>query len=808
MSKKVVIIGAGIVGCALADELTQRGWTDVTVLEQGPLWAAGGSTSHAPGLVFQTNASKSLALYAKYTVEKLCSLDLDGEPCFLQVGSLEVATSKERLKELHRRASLATAWGIGAKVISAKEAKKLFPLLEEKAILGALHVPTDGLAKGVRADEAMGRLAISRGAKFLDRHEVLDILKENGKVTGVKTNQGNFAAEVVIACAGIWGPKVGDMIGMPTALQPLAHQLAWMKDLPGLADQTEEAVLPLLRHQDKDLYYRQRNKGLGVGWYGHKPLPIKAKDILPFNKAKIMPSVLEFTKKEWEGAIQHSGKIVPELKKSKIDSAMNGLFSFTVDNFPLMGEWAGLKGFWTAEAVWVTHSAGVARAIAEWLVDGHPSLSVHESDVNRFEKHQIGPEHIEMRGKQNYVEVYDILHPLEPMKEPRPIRTTGFYPRQKVLGGYFLEATGYERPQWYETNKKLVTKFKSPKRNEWAAMHWSPIVGAEAQYVRKHVGLFDITSLKRIEVSGKGALNFLQHQTTGKLDKAIGSITYCLMLTEHGGIVSDITVTRLDENQFILGANGNVDLIRLQNAAPDDVHVRDITSGTIGLGLFGPSARQLAQSICEDDLSNESLGYFKAKKTYLGQVPVTLWRLSYVGELGFEIYADADMALKLWDTLFKAGKKFGLIPAGRGAFNSMRLEKGYRSYGAEMTSEHNPYEAGLGFAVRKTGGFIGHDALSQINPENITRKLSCLVIEKDLDVVMGKEPVLVNNKVVGYTTSAYYGHSVGAPLAYAWLPIEHSKIGTKVEIQYFDKLVKAKVGNDPQFDPDMTRLKS
>ena len=185
---------------------------------------------------------------------------------------------------------------------------------------------------------------------------------------------------------------------------------------------------------------------------------------------------------------------------------MNGLFSFTVDGFPLMGEWANLKGFWTAEAVWVTHSAGVARAIAEWLVDGHPSLSVHESDVNRFEKHQLSPEHIEMRGKQNYIEVYDLLHPLEPMQDPRPLRTTGFYNRQKSLGAYFLEASGYERPQWYEANKKLVSKFKSPKRNEWSAMHWSPIVGAEAQYVRKHVGLFDITSLKRIEVTGKGSL--------------------------------------------------------------------------------------------------------------------------------------------------------------------------------------------------------------------------------------------------------------------------------------------------------------
>ena len=808
MSKKTIIIGAGIVGCALADELTQRGWNDVTVLEQGPLWAAGGSTSHAPGLVFQTNASKSLALYAKYTVEKLCSLNLDGQPCFLQVGSLEVATNKKRLADLHRRASLANAWGINAKVISAKEAVKLHPLLNAKSFLGALHVPTDGLAKAVRADEAMGRLAISRGAKFLERHEVIDILKSEGKVTGVRTNKGDFEAEIVIACAGIWGPKVGDMVGMPTAIQPLAHQLAWSKELPSLSKETEEATLPLIRHQEKDLYYRQRNKGLGVGWYGHKPLPIRAKDILPFDKAKVMPSVLEFTKKEWQGAIKHSTKIIPDLKNFKIDSAMNGLFSFTVDGFPLMGEWANLKGFWTAEAVWVTHSAGVARAIAEWLVDGHPSLSVHESDVNRFEKHQLSPEHIEMRGKQNYIEVYDLLHPLEPMQDPRPLRTTGFYNRQKSLGAYFLEASGYERPQWYEANKKLVSKFKSPKRNEWSAMHWSPIVGAEAQYVRKHVGLFDITSLKRIEVTGKGSLDFLQKQTTGKLDKPIGSITYCLMLSENAGILSDITVTRLGENHFILGANGNVDLVKLSNSAPNDVFVKDITSGTVGLGLFGPKARQLAQSICEDDLSNESLGYFKAKKTFFGQVPVTLWRLSYVGELGFEIYADADMALKLWDTLFTAGKKFGLIPAGRGAFNSMRLEKGYRSYGAEMTCEHNPYEAGLSFAVRKSGGYIGFEKYSQIDPTQIKKKLCCLVIKNDFDVVMGKEPVLVNNKIVGYTTSAYYGHTIGAPLAYAWLPIEHSSVGTDVEIQYFDKKVKAKVGNDPQFDPQMTRLKS
>jgi glycine cleavage system aminomethyltransferase T/glycine/D-amino acid oxidase-like deaminating enzyme len=805
---KVVIIGAGIVGCALADELTERGWTDVTVLEQGPLWAAGGSTSHAPGLVFQTNGSKTLANFATYTVEKLMSLELDGEPCFLQVGSLEVATTPERLSELHRRAGLATAWGIPAEVIAPEAAAKLHPVLDANSILGALHVPTDGLAKALRADEAMGRRAISRGAKFLERHEVLDIKKENGRVTGVVTNKGDFAAEVVIACAGIWGPKVGDMISMPTALQPLAHQLAWTEEIDSLSDQTQEATIPLLRNQDHDLYYRQLGKSLGVGWYGHRPLPVAAKDILPFDKAATMPSMLEFTAPEWVGAMEHSSEILPELKTAKITSGMNGLFSFTVDGNPLMGEWNGLKGFWVAEAVWVTHSAGVARAIAEWLVDGQPSITVHDCDVNRFEKHQLSPEHIQMRGEQNYVEVYDILHPLQPMEAPRPLRTTGFYQRQQELGGMFLEASGFERPQWYESNKNLLTKYSIPTRNAWASQFWSPICGAEALHVREQVGIFDLSSLKRLEVVGKGSQEFLMKMTTGNLEKPVGSITYCLMLAETGGILSDITVAKLAENHFVIGANSNVDLIRLQNFAPETVQIRDITGGTAVLGVFGPKSRELLQSICRDDISNESIKYFKAKKTYLGQVPVTLWRLSYVGELGFEVYVEADMALKLWDSIWKAGANFNLIAAGRGAFNSMRLEKGYRSFGTDMTTEHNPYEAGLGFAVRKSGGFIGEAALAKIDQSNLAKKLTCLKIHKAEDVVMGKEPVLVNNEAVGYVTSCYFGHSVDHPIAYAWLPLHLSKKGNKVEIAYFDKLISAEVADDPLFDPAMTRLKA
>ncbi|CAB4741474.1 unannotated protein [freshwater metagenome] len=806
--KKIVIIGGGIVGCSLADELTERGWTDVTVLEQGPLPAPGGSTSHAPGLVQKVTGNKTLAAMADQTINKLLTVSNSEGPGFYQVGSLEVATTPQRLKELHRRTAWLQAYGYEAEVVSPERAAELHPVLDPTKILGAIHCPTDGIAKAVRAVEALQKIAESRGAVFKDRHEVISIEQEGGKVIGVTTDQGFFPAEIVVSCAGIWGPKVGRMFGMTKAFQPLAHQLAWTEDIPSLANQTEEITLPIMRHQGEDLYFRQRFNHMGIGSYLHRPLPVESEEILPFDQAEVMPSQLPFTAPEWAPVMDLAGEIMPELKNAKITEGMNGMFSFTVDTFPLMGEWNGLKGFWVAEAVWVTHSVGVARATAEWIIDGHPKLAVHECDVNRFEPHQLGPNHISMRGAQNYVEVYDIIHPLQPMEKPRPLRTTGFYHRQQELGGYFLEASGYERPHWYECNKDLVAKYPSPARDDWSAQYWSPIVGAEAQYVRENVGLFDITALKRIEVSGKGALEFLMEQTTGKLDKAPGSVTYCLMLTKSAGILSDVTVTRLGENEFMIGANGAVDVARLQKVAPDTVFVKDVTAGTVGLGVFGPNARKVIEKLTKVDVSNEAFGYFKAKSLYLDQVPATLWRLSYVGELGYEIYTDADMALKLWDTLLEAGKEFGIIPAGRGAFNSMRLEKGYRSYGTDMTSEHNPHEAGLAFSVRKGGGYIGADAFEALDPAAISRKLVCLVFDNPEHVVMGKEPVFVAGVPAGYTTSSYFGHSIGKQIAYAWLPIEHTTLGTQVTVKYFDSMYPAVVSDDPQFDPSMSRLRS
>ncbi|MFR0354269.1 GcvT family protein [Streptomyces sediminimaris] len=807
---RVVIIGAGVVGAALADEVSARGWTEVTVVDQGPLPATGGSTSHAPGLVFQTNSSKTMTELARYTVEKFCSLDVDGEPCFLQVGGLEVATGPERLAELRRRHGWITAWGVEARLLTPEECVEQHPLVDRDRILGGLLVPTDGLAKAVLAVEAQIRRATARGVRFLARHEVLDIRQEDGRVTGVVTDQGELDADIVVCCAGIWGPKIARMAGMNLPLTPLAHQLAWTGPVPALAGQTEEAVRPILRHQDADLYYRDRFDGFGIGYYGHRPMPVTAEEIRSFDEAEEMPSVLTFTEEDFAPAWTETQSLLPATREAKIEEGINGLFSFTTDNFPLLGPSPDVEGFWVAEAVWVTHSAGVGRAVAEWLVDGHcSSFDLHECDVNRFEPHQLAPEYVLARDCQNFVEVYDILHPLQPSGDPRPIRTSPFHPRQQEHGAFFLEANGWERPQWYEANAPLVEGRSIPTPGDWAARYWSPVVGAEAQVTRETVAMYDMTALKRLEVSGPGAAGFLEGLVTGKVAKSVGSVTYTLLLDHDGGIRSDITVARLGRDLFQVGANGNLDLDWFTRHLPagGGVQVRDITPGTCCVGLWGPLARRVLQPLADEDFSNDGLKYFRAKRAHIGSVPVTAMRLSYVGELGWELYTTADQGLKLWDTLWRAARPLGGIIAGRGAFNSLRLEKGYRSFGTDMTYEHDPYEAGVGFAVKlDKGDFIGKAALER-RKENVRRRLTCLTIDDPRSVVMGKEPVYDGERAVGYVTSAAYGYTIGKGIAYAWLPAEAAVPGNRVRIGYFDRRIEAVVAEEPLFDPSMSRLR-
>ncbi|GAA3214763.1 FAD-dependent oxidoreductase [Nonomuraea helvata] len=786
-----MIVGAGIVGCALADELAERGWTDVTVVDQGPLFAAGGSSSHAPGLVFQTNPSKTMTEFAAYTVRKYRAL---GESCFRQVGGLEVATTPERWTDLHRKLGWAESWGLEGRLLDPGQCAELWPLLDKEKVLGGYHVPSDGLAAAVACGEAQAARATERGARFLARHTVIGIEQKGGRVTGVTVAASGeyrtIPADVVVCAAGFWGPSIGRMAGLTVPLLPLAHQYARSGPLslgrPG----------PILRHQDRDLYFRQYDDRIGIGSYAHRPMPVAQDEIGP--RSTTMPSVQAFTEEDFDPAWRDAVELLPALAGSTYEDGINGIFSFTPDGFPLIGESPDLDGFWLAEAVWVTHSAGVARALAELLVDGRSAVDLHECELGRFEQAQLSPAFVEERGRQNFIEVYDVIHPLQPMESPRPLRTSPFHPRQRELGAFFLEAAGWERPHWFESNAPLLDEAAGPgPRDEWASRYWSPIAAAESYATRERVALYDMTPLKRIEVRGPGAAAFLQRMTTNNVDRKPGSVTYTLLLDAKGGIRSDLTVARLEEDLFQVGANGNLDLDWLTRHAPGGVRVRDLTPGTCCVGVWGPLARELVQPLTDMDLSHEGFRYFGCTSGYVGHVPVLAMRVSYVGELGWELYTTADMGLKLWDTLWSRGLA---VAGGRAAFNSLRLEKGYRLWGVDMTTEHNPYEAGLGFAVKADKDFIGRDALSG----EVTRRLVPLL---SAEVVMGKEPVRHAGRTVGYVTSAVYGHTIERPIAYAWLPSELAEPGTHVEISYFGRRVPAEVAAEPLFDPGMEKIR-
>ncbi|MEU5266270.1 FAD-dependent oxidoreductase [Amycolatopsis sp. NPDC021455] len=806
---RVVIIGAGIVGANLADELTARGWTGVTVLDQGPLPRTGGSTSHAPGLVFQTNPAKTMTEFAKYTVGKFLGLG-----CFNQVGGMEVATTPARWEDLKRKHGWATSWGVPGSLIDADECVRRWPLLDGSRIFGALHVPTDGLARAAKAVEVLISRSAERGARFVGSTKVTDVLQEGGRVTGVRTDQGDFPADVVVSCAGFWGREIGAMVGMDVPLLPLAHQYAktgQVAELVGRNTEEVEASLPILRHQDQDLYFREHVDRLGIGSYAHRPMPVDESTLDPAVSDTAMPSMLPFTEDDFAPSWEQSKLLLPALRQTKVEEGFNGIFSFTPDGQSLVGESADVRGFWLAEAIWVTHSAGIAKAVAELLVDGHSEVDTHDIDVHRFEEVQLAPSYVHETAQQNFVEVYDILHPLQPKLSPRDLRVTPFHARQRELGAVFLEAGGWERPHWFEANapllKKLPHDWLPPARDAWSAQFHSPIAAAEAWHTRNGVALYDMTPLKRVEISGPGSLAFLQSLTTNQLDKSVGSVTYTLMLDNAGGVRSDVTVARLEPEVFQVGINGNIDVDHFVKHAPSGVQVRDITGGTCCVGVWGPLARDLVQPLSREDFSHTGLKYFRARKARIAGVPVTAMRLSYVGELGWEIYTSADNGLRLWDALWAAGQSLGVVAAGRAAFNSLRLEKGYRLWGTDMTTEHDPYEAGLAFAVRPAKGpFLGRDAIEGRSEETASRRLRCLTIDDGRTVVLGKEPVFVGGVAAGYVTSAAYGYTVGRPIAYAWLPAS-ADVGSSVEIEYFGRRVAATVAAEPLVDPGMERIR-
>jgi dimethylglycine oxidase len=810
---KVVIIGAGIVGCSAAYHLTQKGWQDIVVLEQGPLFEAGGSTSHAPGLMFQTNPLKTMCQLARWSVELYSQFQRNGQPCFYPVGSMEIAYTPERWEDLKRKLGYAMSWGLPAELISAQEAGRRIPILNTNHVHGAYFVPSDGIAKAVRVSEALANQAKERGAAFYGRTTVTGIEVVSGRVRGVLTSQGRIQTEQVLVCTGIWGPRIGRMAGVPIPLTPVQHQYAKTAPLAELAGETREVVHPILRHQDRSMYFRQQADCYGIGSYQHDPLLVDPEDLRRHEDSPVIPSIMPFTEGHFARAHAAAVELFPCLRGLDLSYKINGIFSFTPDGNPLVGEALGVHGFWVAEAVWITHGGGVGRVAAEWMVDGTPSIDLRELDCNRFHSHAFTRAYVRARGAQQYREVYDIIHPLQQTESPRSLRLSPFHRRQQELGAVFFESVGWERPQWFAANGKGLTGQSWPERSGWAARYWSPIIGAEHRATRAGVALFDLTPFTKLEVTGPRALQFMQSLTSNQMDQPVGKVTYTSMLNDRGGIKCDLTVTRLGDSRFLIvtgGSPGMHDLAWIRSHLPADgsVHVSNLTSSYCCLGVWGPRARELVQEISESDFSNQAFPYLTALQVSVGYVPAFAVRISYVGELGWEIYAPTEFGLHLWDTLWQAGQPLGVIAAGGGAFDSLRLEKGYRLWATDIHTEYNPFEAGLAFAVKlKKGEFQGREALEKIKAEGIRRKLCCMTMDDPGVVVMGKEPILDGSRVLGYVTSANYGYSVRQSIVYGYLPVEYAREGTRVDVYFFGRRHKATVNQEPLYDPEDLKLK-
>lgn len=827
-TSKIIIIGSGVVGAALADELTQRGAQDVTVVDQGPLFKTGGSSSHAPGFVFQINPSKAMSELAQRTLKKLDELDPGGDDDWIlkRVGGIELAYNDEQMRELKRRHGFAQSWGVESKLLDAAGVSALWPSIHTEDLVGGLHTPTDAVVHSVRAVTAQAKRAIDHGAVFHEYTQVIDLVVEDGAVSGVKVvdgmtgeNERVLEADIVVAAGGIWGPTIGKWLGRNLPMQPVEHGLGFSHELDEFQDiANEEACnFPMIRHQGAGIYFRQQGRRLVIGAYEHRPLEVRQDQLASPAEARQrdrQPSIHEFTFEDYSPTWDEIQRVYPAVREAGLDTerSFNGIFSFTPDGGPLLGPSQTVEGVWLAQAVWVTASAGVGQVVADWITTGHPGIDSADLDVARFDSQLLSPEFARQKGLESYDEVYDIRHPRAASVKLRRLRTSPFYFHQKLAGAHFVEANGWERPLWLEENRRVLeeTDLAFPKIPPWDASEFSPIAVAEAWATRNRVAMYDMTSLTRYWVEGPDATALLERVTTNTIAKTPGAVTYTLMLDDRGGILSDITVTRVSKDEYFLGVNSHRDLVHLRNNVQEDEHVTitDISAGTCCIGLWGPHARDVLSHLTDDDISHEGFGYFSAKRLYVAAVPVLALRVSYVGELGWELYTTADHGTRLWEEIYAAGNPYGLIIGGRLAFNALRLEKGYRSYGADMTREHRPDQAGLGFAVSKTKtDFIGCEALA--TPPMTQRQMVTLTSAFPFGAPNPGSPIRNSaGQLVGYTASSDFGYTVGKTLTYAWVDPEYTQPETQLVITHFDRPVPAQVAKDPLYDPAGEKIRS
>ena len=808
---RVVIIGGGITGCSIAYHLAQMGWTDIMLLDKGELTS--GSTFHSVGLVSQFRTSPAQMLLMNYSIQlyNQFKAEVGGALGWNQVGSLRLASTQNQVKALQRNVSRTKALGLDAGFISPAEALRIFPSMTDKNLYGAVYIPDDGYLDPNGITFELARRAKKMGARIHTGVRVTGIeLSPLDEVTRVNTTHGSIKTEIVVNAAGQWAPRIGQMVGANIPMTAIMHQFLTTKPIPG---HELPKGTPVVRDPDNLIYIREEVRGFLVGGFELEPKAWSI-DGVPW----------EFTQRllapEWdlfdvlmEGAMRR----VPILEKAEVIGLINGPEAITPDGQYCLGPLPGLRGFYVAAGMslnGIAGAGGVGKIMAEWVIEGYPSIDVHEMNVRRFGSHYADLHYTAERAREVYKHYYYLHYPNDESEWGRPKRLSALYPRLQELGAVFGEKNGWERVNYFEPDKTWRSAGAEQREWGWGHPPYFEQVGEEHRAVRERVGLLDMTSFGKIDVRGPNALELLQRLACNNVDKPVGSLTYTQFLNEHGGIESDLTIVRLSEEHFrvITGtsfAARDLGWIKLHMPNDGSVETQDVSDNWGVVSMWGPHARDVLQAVTGNDVSNETFPYMTAQAIMVNNVDVWAQRVSYAGELGWELYVDPEQAVSIWDTLMATGQKFGIQPVGYKALDSLRLEKGYRYWSTDITPNENPYEAGMGFTVRlKSGGdFIGRQALLKTREDGIQRRLCTLTLDDNTCVIYGGEAVYAKDKLVGRVCSGGYGYTVGKNIALSYLLLELADQGTQVEVEIFGERFLAEVAADGLYDPASEHLR-
>jgi heterotetrameric sarcosine oxidase gamma subunit len=806
---RVVIIGGGIVGCSVAYHLALRGCSDVLLLERRQLTC--GTTWHAAGLVGQLRATHNLTRLAQYTTELYEGLEREtGQATgFRQVGSIAVAASAARFEELRRGASMARVFGLEVQILSPGEAKERWPLLSIEGVVGGVYLPRDGRCNPVDTTQALARGARMRGVRILEQVKVTGIRTEQGRVTGVTTEGGEVRADAVVNCAGMWAREVGALAQTNVPLHAAEHFYIVTEPIPGLA-----VDLPILRDADACSYFKEDTGKLLVGWFEPVAKPWGTEGIPESCAFEQLPADLAHIEPLFAGAMRR----VPALESTGVQVFFNGPESFTPDDRYLLGETPEVRGLYVAagfNSIGIQSAGGAGKVLADWIVDGHPPFDLWDVDIRRCAPFQRNRRYLRDRTVETLGLLYAMHWPFRQAESARGVRRSVLHERLKSAGACFGEVAGYERANWFATDGSAPRYEYSYGRQNWFAQS-----AAEHRAVREGVGLFDQSSFAKFTLRGRDAARVLGRICANDVEVAVDRVVYTQWLNERGGIEADLTVTREAEDSWLIVsscATQTRDFAWLCRSIPQDAHAVavDVSSAYAVLGLMGPKSRELLATLTDADLSNSAFAFGASRLIDLGYARVRASRITYVGELGYELYIPTEFAPAVFDVLIQGGAAFGLRLAGYHAMNSLRIEKAYRHWGHDISDEDTPLEAGLGFAIAwdKAGGFVGRGALLKQRAAGVRRRLVALALERPEPLLYHNEPIWRDGRLVGKTTSGMFGHTLGCPLALGYVanggePVSPEWVAAgRYEIEVAAERFPARVTLRPFYDPASERVK-